>query len=51
MLLTHNNELCGLASRIAATLPTYREGSPQRNAALINLNAIRSVLARLEPSP
>jgi hypothetical protein len=44
-------ELCGLASRIAATLPTYREGSPQRTAALINLNTIRSVLARRDLSP
>ena len=44
-------ELCGLASRIAAMLPTYREGSPQRTIALINLNTIRSVLARHDPSP
>ena len=44
-------ELCGLASRIAATLPVYREGSPQRTVALMNLNTIRSVLARRGPSP
>jgi hypothetical protein len=44
-------ELCGLAAKIAAELPAYREGSPQRTAAQINLITIRSVLARRGPSP
>jgi hypothetical protein len=44
-------QLCGLAARIAAALPTYREGSPQRTAAHINLNNIRAVLARRDFSP
>src|SRR6202035_145596 len=34
-------ELCGLLARITAELPTYREGSPQRTAAFINLRNIR----------
>ena len=45
------NELCGLAARITAVLPTYREGSPQRTAALINLRNIRWALARRDLSP
>jgi hypothetical protein len=44
-------ELCGLAAQITATLPTYREGSPQRTAAYINLRNIRAVLARRDFSP
>ncbi len=44
-------ELCGLAAKIAAELPTYREGSSQRTAAQINLTTIRFVLARCGPSP
>jgi hypothetical protein len=44
-------QLCGLAARIAAALPTYLEGSPQRTVAHINLNNIRAVLARRDFSP
>lgn len=44
-------ELCGLAARITAALPTLREGSPQRTAAHINLCNIRWVLARRDFSP
>ena len=45
------NELCGLAAQIAARLPTFREGSAARTAALINLRNIRWALARRDPSP
>jgi hypothetical protein len=44
-------ELCGLAARITAALPTFREGSPQRTAAYINLRNIRAILARRDFSP
>ena len=44
-------ELCNLAARIAAELPTYREGSPQRTTACINLGNIRAALARRDFSP
>jgi hypothetical protein len=44
-------ELCGLAARITAELPTFPEGSPDRNAACITLHNIRWVLARRGPSP
>ena len=44
-------ELCGLAAQITATLPTFREGSPQRTAAQLNLHNIRWVLARRDLSP
>jgi hypothetical protein len=44
-------ELCGLLAQITAALPTFREGSPQRTAAYINLRNIRSVLARRDFSP
>ena len=44
-------ELCDLAARITALLPTYREGSPGRTAALINLRNIRWALTRRDPSP
>jgi hypothetical protein len=44
-------ELCGLAAKITAALPTVREGSPQRTAAYINLRNIRAVLARRDYSP
>lgn len=37
-------ELCGLAARIAAELPAFPEGSPQRTAAYTNLRNIRFVL-------
>ena len=44
-------ELCALAARISARLPAYREGSPARIAALINLRNIRWALARRDFSP
>jgi hypothetical protein len=44
-------ELCGLAAKINAALPTFREGSPQRTAAYINLRNIHAVLARRDFSP
>jgi hypothetical protein len=44
-------ELCGLAAQITAALATFREGSPQRTAAYINLRNIRWVLARRDLSP
>ncbi len=44
-------ELCALASRIAATLPMYPEGSPERAAACMTLRNIRFVLARRDLSP
>jgi hypothetical protein len=44
-------ELCGLAARITARLPAYREGSAARTAALINLRNIRWALARRDFSP
>jgi hypothetical protein len=44
-------ELCGLAARITAELPTLREGSPQRTAAYINLRNIRWALSRRDLSP
>ena len=44
-------DLCDLAGHIAARLPTYREGSAARTAALINLRNIRWALARRDFSP
>jgi hypothetical protein len=44
-------ELCGLLALITAELPTYREGSPQRNAAGLNLRNVRWVLAQRNFSP
>lgn len=44
-------ELCGLAAKITAALPTYREGSPEPTAAYINLHNTRAVLARRDLSP
>jgi hypothetical protein len=44
-------ELCDLAGRLSALLPTYREGSAARTAALINLRNIRWFLARRRPAP
>lgn len=38
--------LCSLAAKIAAEMPTYREGSPQRTAAYISLRNVRFILAR-----
>lgn len=50
MRLTRS-ELCALASRISTEMTTFPEDSPQRAAALTNLNLIRSVLARRGLSP
>jgi hypothetical protein len=44
-------ELCSLAAQTTAALPTFREGSPQRTTAHINLRNIRWVLARRDFSP
>ena len=44
-------ELCALAAQITAAMATFREGSPQRTAAYINLRNIRSILARRDFSP
>jgi hypothetical protein len=44
-------ELCGLAARITAELPTFPEGSPERDNALTNLRNIRWVMARRDFSP
>ncbi len=45
-------ELCDLGARITNILPEFPEGSPERDAALINLRRIRRVLAaRLDFSP
>jgi hypothetical protein len=44
-------ELCGLVAQITAALPAFRERSPQRTAAYINLRNIRAVLARRDFSP
>ena len=51
LLRMTRKELCDLAAHIAAALPTYREGSPGRTAALINLRNIRWALARRDFSP
>jgi hypothetical protein len=45
------SELCGLAARIGANLPTYREGPPRRTAVQITLRNIRRVLAQRDLSP
>ena len=51
LLRMTRNELCALAAHISARLPAYREGSPARTAALINLRNIRWALARRDISP
>jgi hypothetical protein len=51
LLRMTRKELCGLATQISARLPTYREGSPNRTAAFLNLRNIRWALARRDPSP
>jgi hypothetical protein len=38
-------EICDLAARITNILPELPEGSPERDAAQINLRRIRQVLA------
>jgi ethanolamine ammonia-lyase small subunit len=37
-------ELCELAAHITARLPTYRQGSSARTAALLNLRNVQFVL-------
>jgi hypothetical protein len=44
-------ELYALAAQIAARLPAYREGSPQRTAAFIGLSNIRWVIAQRGLTP
>jgi hypothetical protein len=51
LLRLTRKELCDLAARVAASLPSYREGSPARTAALINLRNIRWALTRRSPTP
>ena len=51
LLRMTRKELCDLAAHIAAALPIYREGSPGRTTALINLRNIRWALARQNPRP
>jgi hypothetical protein len=51
LLRLTRSELCGLAAKTAAALPTFREGSPQRIAARINLCSICRLLARRDFSP
>ena len=51
LLRMTRKELCELAAHIAAELPTYREGSDARTAAVINLRNVRWALARRDFSP
>ncbi|MDH6258417.1 hypothetical protein [Bradyrhizobium sp. BR13661] len=51
LLRLTRTELCGLTAQITAKLLTFREGSPQRTAAYINLRNIRAILARRDFSP
>jgi hypothetical protein len=51
LLRMTRKELCDLAARISALLPTYREGSAARTAVLINLRNIRWALARRTLAP
>jgi hypothetical protein len=44
-------ELCDLAARITNILPEFPEGSPESEAAHINLRRIRRILARRDFSP
>jgi hypothetical protein len=44
-------ELCALAAQITNALPGYPEGSPEREAAQINLRNVRWALARRDFSP
>jgi hypothetical protein len=44
-------QLCDLLVRITSTLDDYPDGSDEREAALINLRNIRTVLARRDFSP
>jgi hypothetical protein len=44
-------ELCALAAQITNALAQYPEGSPEREAAQINLRNIRWALARRDFSP
>jgi hypothetical protein len=51
LLRMTRKELCDLLAHITALLSTYREGSPARTAAFINLRNIRWALARRDFSP
>ena len=44
-------ELCDLLAWITNKLPDFPEGSPEREAAHINLRNIRTVLARRDFTP
>jgi hypothetical protein len=44
-------ELCALAAQVTNALADYPEGSPEREAAQINLRNIRWALARRDLSP
>ena len=44
-------ELCDLLAWITNRLPDFPEGSPEREAAHINLRNIRTVLARRDFTP
>ena len=44
-------ELCDLLAWITNKLPDFPEGSPEREAAHINLRNIRAVLARRDLTP
>ena len=51
LMRLRRTELCALAARITAKTSIYREGSPQRTAAYINLRNIRWVLAQRDLTP
>ncbi|MGC1862519.1 MAG: hypothetical protein WA733_15740 [Methylocystis sp.] len=51
LLRLTRRELCELAARINAALPSFPEGSAERATALANLTNIRAVLARAAPKP
>jgi hypothetical protein len=44
-------ELCDLAQQITSKLPTFSDGSPERENAITSLRNIRLVLARRDYSP
>ena len=50
LLRMTRTELCGLAARITAELPTFREGSPQRTAACVK-DAVELHHDRLREDP
>jgi hypothetical protein len=51
LMRTAKIELRDLAARITNILPDFPEGSPEREAAHINLLRIRRILARRDFSP